>query len=361
MVQLGPEPILMVIKGILSESLKIFNDSSLYLLFGFLVAGLLHVFFPEERIFRHLGGKRYSSVLKASLLGVPLPLCSCGVVPTALSLKKQGASDGATLSFLISTPETGVDSIAVTYALLGPVFTIFRPMAAFFSAVVAGLLVNFSQRKEKETPAMVRLECAVCTLEKTDGHQHNLSEKVNRVVDYAFSEFLREIALWFLIAILIAGVISYIIPERALESYLGKGLFSMVVMLLIGIPVYVCASASTPIAAALLLKGLNPGAALVFLLAGPATNAATVVMVARYLGRKIVVIYLVTIAASAVLMGLLLNQVFSFLGIAPQAGLATGGELIPFTVKVISSSILGALILLTLFRRVGPGHTDECH
>lgn len=355
------ELIFAAIKGVLWESLKTFNDSSLYLLFGFLVAGLLHVFFPEEGILRHLGGKGISPVLKASLFGVPLPLCSCGVVPTALSLKKQGASDGATLSFLISTPETGVDSLAVTYALLGPVFTIFRPVAAFLTAVAAGLLANFSQRNENETPAMARFDCAVCSQERSNGHQHNLSEKVNRVVDYAFSEFLREVALWFVIAILIAGVISYIIPEQALESYLGKGLLSMAIMVLVGIPLYVCASASTPIAAALLLKGLNPGAALVFLLVGPATNTATLIMVTRYLGKKIAAIYLATIVASAILMGLLLNQVFLSLGIDPQAGLVVGSELIPSTVKAISSGILGALILLTLFRPVGPEDRDKCH
>ena len=337
--------------GITWEALRVFNEAALYMLFGFLMAGVLYVFIPQQKVLRHLGEGRVSSVFKASLFGVPLPLCSCGVVPTALSLKRQGASDGAAISFMVSTPETGIDSIAITYALMGPIFTIFRPVAAFITSLVAGVTANLLGGGDFKDPPPPEDQCAVCHMRLIEGHRHSLSEKADRVIDYAFSEFLRDIAGWFLVGTLLAGAITYLVPERVVEGYLGAGFTSMLVMLALGLPLYVCASSSTPIASALLMKGLNPGAALVFLLTGPATNAATMMMVCRFMGKRLFATYLGSIVVASLIMGLLLNQLLIALGLDARATLSWGGGLIPLPLKVVTSALLGALILIAFMRR----------
>ncbi len=344
-----------------------------YISLGFLMAGILHIFVNTQTIIKYLGKGRISSVIYAALLGIPLPLCSCAVLPTTTSLKKQGANNGAAMSFLISTPETGVDSIAVTYALLDPIMTIFRPLAAFVTAVTAGLTENFfgnSYDDHVNTEVTPDLSCKVdkccdgngCATEVHRNH-HSLMEKAVAAVKYGFGEILSELAGWLLLGLAIAGVISVLVPEHLVQTYLHGGMGSMLIMLVIGIPFYICATGSTPIAAALILKGVSPGAALVFLLAGPATNAATISVVYGLFKKRATVIYLGSIAVCAVLMGLLLDQVYARLNISATVVAGQAKELLPEWFSVLTAAALLALMLNSLFadwRRRHAGKSDAC-
>lgn len=271
-----------------------------YLLFGFFVAGLLSMLVSRKMVERHLGGPGVLPLFKAAIFGVPLPLCSCGVIPVSMSLHKQGASKGATISFLLSTPQTGVDSILVTYSLLGPVFAIFRPVVALVTGVVGGVLVNlFGPRAVVPTPA-------------TDPPPNGLpnptwTKKFLDGMEYAFVTLPRDIGKPLLLGLAIAAIISALTPDDFFAEKLGRGLPAMLVMMAVGIPIYVCASASVPVAAALILKGLSPGAALVFLMTGPATNAAGLATIWNVMGRRTALLYLATVAGCALAAGLLLD------------------------------------------------------
>ena len=285
--------------------------------FGFLGAGLLKAFLPEEAVARHLGKSSTGAVLKASLFGIPLPLCSCGVIPAAVGLRKQGASKGASAAFLVSTPESGVDSIAVTWALLDPVMTVARPLAAFVTATVTGLLIN--RLPEETAPVAPEVApaggcgCAggSCAGSATPA-QPPLGRRLRNGLAYAFGELLGDIGRWLLLGILVAGVLAWWLPDDFFARQLGGEFSSLLIMLVVGIPLYICASASTPVAAAMVLKGLSPGAALVFLLAGPATNAATITVVTRFWGRRATVAYLAAIAGCSLLFGWLLNRFYAW-------------------------------------------------
>ncbi len=285
-----------------------------YLLIGLSFAGLLHIIFNKDFILNHLGQNDFWSVLKASILGVPLPLCSCGVIPTALYLRKQKASQGATLSFLISTPQTGVDSIIATYGMMGPIFAIFRPLFAFVMGIVGGLTANAFDRGKIDIQKIKGegFSCTTCNVTKP--HDHTSMEKLRSGVKYAYVEFLDDISLQLVFGVALAGIISFVIPDNFFQEYGGDGLAGMLLMMVFAIPLYVCATASIPIAVSLMLKGLSPGAALVFLIAGPATNIATITLIGRALGRKMVVIYLSVIAVFALIGGYLLNFIYSFTG-----------------------------------------------
>jgi len=335
---------------ILRETWHLLQDASVYVIFGILVAGMLRVFLSPGTVARHLGRGRFSSVFKASLLGIPIPLCSCGVLPAAASLKKQGANKGATTAFLISTPESGVDSVALTYALLDPVMTIARPVAAFATAAAAGLSENLLTKGEEEIKAKPDLSCPVdgccdgqeCLPEDHSSH-HSFSEKLWAGLAYALNDLWNDIAVWFLVGIVLAGLITALVPADVLTRTLGGGLPSMLIMLAAGIPLYICATASTPIAAALILKGVSPGAALVFLLVGPATNITSLTVLLGILGKRATAIYLTAIALSAVIFGLVLDQVYAILGISAQAIAGQATEVIPPWAQVG-----GALVLLAL-------------
>ncbi|MBW2193274.1 MAG: SO_0444 family Cu/Zn efflux transporter, partial [Deltaproteobacteria bacterium] len=283
-----------MILEILTASWHVFQESAIFMLFGFFFAGVLYVFIKPETIGRYLGKGKVRSVFLSALAGIPIPLCSCGVVPAAAGLKKQGANNGATLSFLISTPESGVDSIPLTYALMDPVITIIRPVAAFITAIVAGITENFFNRPDgaPDSPSPVTCAdddgcgCKNSTSDKSNPAKASMTAKILAGLKYAFVDLLGDIGKWFIVGILLAGMITYFIPDTVFESYLSNNFIAMLVMLAAGMPMYVCATSSTPIAAALVLKGLNPGAALVFLLAGPATNIASLSMVSGLLGRK---------------------------------------------------------------------------
>ncbi len=288
-------------------------EMSPYLLFGFFVAGLLSVLVSQRMVERHLGGQGMLPVLKASLFGVPLPLCSCGVIPVAMSLHKHGASKGSTISFLLSTPQTGVDSILVTYSLLGPVFAVFRPLVAFITGLIGGGLVNVFGREEQtqlpDPPAPEPAgDCPHCS--KKPKH------RLLNAMKYGFISLPRDIGKPLLVGLAIAALISTIVPDDFFAGRLGHGLPAMLVMMAIGIPLYVCASASVPVAAALILKGLSPGAAFVFLMTGPATNAAGLATIWNKLGRRTAILYLLTVAGCALGAGLLLDSLISSVDVA---------------------------------------------
>ena len=294
-------------KKILIDFWATLAEMSPYLLFGFLVAGFFSVLVSQSLVERHLGGKGIWPLIKASLFGVPLPLCSCGVIPVSMSLHKHGASKASAISFLLSTPQTGVDSILVTLSLLGPLFAIFRPVAAFVTGITGGLLVDIFDKEtdDKETDDK-EPEPQECTQQCCSGNQKN---KIIRGLKYGFISLPRDIGRPMLAGLIIAAVISALVPDGYFAEHLGKGIFAMVVMMFLGIPVYVCATASIPVAAALMLKGLTPGAAIVFLMTGPATNAASFVTIWKTLGSRTAIIYLITVAGTALLSGILLDYI----------------------------------------------------
>ena len=341
---------------ILRESWHLLQGAAIYVIFGILVAGMLRIFLSPGTVARHLGQGKFSSVFKASLLGIPIPLCSCGVLPAAASLRKQGANKGATTAFLISTPESGVDSVALTYALLDPVMTVARPIAAFAGATAAGLSENFLTKGEEEIQAEPDLSCPVdgccdgreCPPEDHSSH-HSFSEKVRAGLAYALNDLWNDIAVWFLLGIVLAGLITALVPADLLTRYLGGGLPSMLIMLAAGIPLYICATASTPIAAALILKGVSPGAALVFLLVGPATNITSLTVLLGILGKRATAIYLTVISLSAVIFGLVLDQVYTILGISARAIAGQATEVIPPWVQVGSALVILALSIRPVY------------
>ena len=340
-----------IIISIFQESWHLLLEASVYILFGMLIGGLLKVFLNPSFVADHLGRGRFVSVIKAALFGIPIPLCSCGVLPAAASLKKQGANNGATTAFLISTPESGVDSIAITYALLDPIMTVARPVSAFITAVAAGISENLlHSQKDEDWQRVIDKSCPVdnccdgndCPPEEHTMH-HTLGEKLWAGLKYAVGDLWGDLAGWFFAGLLLAGVISALIPEELMTRYLGGGLHSMLIMLLVGIPMYICATSSTPVAAALILKGVSPGAALVFLLVGPATNVTSLSVLFGILGKRATAIYLITLSLFAVLSGLLLDQVYGSFGISAQAMVGQAGEVIPYWLQ-----LAGAILVILL-------------
>lgn len=288
--------------AIVSECWNMTVEIAPYLLLGFTIAGMLSAFITPATVEKHLGGNGLWPVTKASLLGVPLPLCSCGVIPVATSLRKHGAGKGATVSFLLSTPQTGVDSILATYGLLGPVFALLRPLAAFVSGILGGLATDWIDPDPAGgTAPQSKREEDRCDEEARDRN------RLTKAMRHGFVVLPRDVALPMLAGLAIAGVLSALVPEDFFAGRLGTGFLSMVIMLAVSMPVYVCAMASAPIAAALMLKGLSPGAALVFMIAGPATSAATMAIVWKTLGRRAVLAYLAAVTATALAFGTLTN------------------------------------------------------
>jgi uncharacterized membrane protein YraQ (UPF0718 family) len=318
-------------------------EMSPYLLFGFLVAGILSMLVSQRLVEKHLGGRGIWPVLKASLFGVPLPLCSCGVIPVSMSLHKHGAGKGSTVAFLISTPQTGVDSIFVTLSLLGPVFAIFRPVAAFVSGIIGGVLVDLFNPAPKEGQPLPQK----CTDECCGGAEN---KKIARGLKFAFVTLPRDIGGAMLVGLVIAAFISVLVPDDFFAEKLGTGIVAMLVMMALGIPMYVCATASVPIAAALMMKGLTPGAALVFLMTGPATNAASFVTIWKILGRATAIIYLVTIAGCSLVSGILLDYIVG--GVHSEAVAAHHhGWMLPPLVKNISAVVLLAVLIFAVLTK----------
>lgn len=370
----------MMLMEVVLSAWDVLLDSAFFILFGFFVAGFLKALLPDDMVARHLGEKKSASVLKASLVGIPIPLCSCGVLPAAAGLKQQGASHGAVASFMISTPETGVDSIAITYALLDPIMTVFRPLSAFITAVTTGLFVNLIDKgtdKDSGEPIpltgcrsgsaccsgesshQVQTEAIVHTHEEHgSGHSDgcgcgsgvdpsaSLAEKIKVGMGFSFGELLDDIGAWLFFGIILAGIISTFVSPQMVETYLGSEWASMLFMLVLATPLYVCTTASTPIAAAFVLKGLSPGAALVFLLAGPATNVATITVVSRVIGKRAAAIYVGSILVCSLVMGYVVNIVYAKTGMDIHTWQAIGES---ETFSLVS--FLSAILLLLFIAR----------
>ncbi len=345
--------------NVLLEAWRLFEASAIYVIFGLTIGGLLKAFLSPAAVARHLGRGRILSVFKAALLGMPLPLCSCGVLPAAASLRRQGATKGATAAFVASTPETGLDSMAVTYALLDPIMTVARPVAAFIAAVAAGVAENLINRQELRPEAALDLSCPVdgccdginCPAEE-HAHHHTTGERIAAGLKFAASDLWGDLAGWYFAGLVLAGLIAVLVPVEVMSRHLGGGLGAMLWMLAAGIPLYICATASTPVAAALILKGVSPGAALVFLLAGPATNIASLTVLSRLLGRREVIIYLAAVSVTAVICGLAVDQVYAASGLSAQAAIGRATEMVPHAIKLLGVLILSAFSLPPLWRRL---------
>ena len=313
------------------------GEMSPYLLLGFLIAGILHVFVPQRFYTRYLSRDNRFSVLWAALLGIPLPLCSCGVIPTAIGLRNEKASKGAVASFLIATPQTGIDSILATFSVLGLGFAIIRPVAALVTGVCGGLLVN-RLVKEDTDHGQVTGSCRV-----------ESGNKVWRVLRYAYFDMIQDIGLRLVIGLVLAAIIQVAVPDEFFLHFGSSPLLQMLVILVVAVPMYICSTGSIPVAAALIMKGLSPGAALVMLMAGPAVNLASILVVRKALGNRFTAIYLLVIVGFSILVGLLVNAMG--ISIAPKAGqdICCAGEAMgtgPF--KTICSILLTLLILFAL-------------
>ena len=292
-----------------------------YLLLGFFIAGLLRVFVPKTLYSKHLAPRNMKSVVKAAALGVPLPLCSCGVIPTAVGLRKEGASHGACTSFLIATPQTGVDSIIATYSLMGLPFAVVRPLAALFTAIFGGWLTNtyaHEDEKHSEAQAVDNGDSQCCCGHEHEGHEQgcgcscehtqkapqSFGGKMLEALDYAFVDMMQDVGKWLVTGLLIAALITVTVPNEWLAALHEYKLLNMLLVLAVAIPMYVCATGSIPIAVSLMAKGLTPGAALVLLMAGPAVNSASMLVIGKVFGRRTLWLYILSIIIGAVVFGL---------------------------------------------------------
>lgn len=379
--------------------IELFVISAPWLLLGLVLAGMIKVFVPADFMSKHLGKEGIWTTVKAAVFGAPLPLCSCGVIPAALGLRRSGASKSATTAFLVSTPETGIDSVSVSYVLLGPFMAVIRPIAAVSSGVVAGLLVGKDDvnaepatkdkasneptsccvsKKEvieekssccsaKEPPKVEKTtsccapkdepkeEASSCCASDHDHshHEHHASpatssliSKLGKGIHYAANDLLKDTAGWLLIGLFFAALIQTFVSPDFLAQY-GQGIFAMVIMIMISIPMYICATSSTPIAAGLLLSGVSPGAVLVFMLAGPATNIATLGVVKNELGNRAVIAYLIGVMGTAIAFGLLTDWLVDSYGFVAQPQIHQHHEMMPIAISYGLAAILAVLILNT--------------
>jgi uncharacterized membrane protein YraQ (UPF0718 family) len=369
----------------LKNLLELSLEAAPWLVLGLIIGGLMKSLIPTSFLQKHLSGSGFSSVIKAAIFGAPLPLCSCGVIPAALGLRRAGASKPATVSFLVSTPETGIDSVSISYALLGPFMAIVRPIAAIVSAITAGLLVG---RSEDDIPVSIRpsdAEVGCCSTEKESVQKETsccssskleaveisccstqdvqkeadsccsglgqntqkpagLLYKIwNDIVD-AFKDLLGDVLFWLVIGLIFAALVKTFVPLTFLAEW-GSGLPAMLIMLVIGIPMYVCATASTPIAAGLLLAGVSPGVAMVFLMAGPATNISTLGIIGKELGRRSLIAYLTGVGVIALLTGLVVDYLVEFWNIDVQTQIAHSQEMVPAGIAWASLLLLIAVII----------------
>ena len=330
----------------------ILAESGPWLLAGFLIAGLLKNLIPQEKVFRHFGGDDVASVSKAAVFGAPLPLCSCSVIPTAAGLRDAGASKGATTSFLIATPETGVDSIGITWALMDPVMTIVRPLSAVVTAIVSGVAVNRfapgTKPHSSETDAAPSASDdpaspSCCASEAPP--KPSLAQRGLASVRYAYGKLMEDLTPWFLLGFLISGLITVVVPEDFFGDTLPNGWLSMLAMLALSLPTYICATASTPVAAALVAKGLDPGAAVVLLLAGPATNITTMLVIRQFLGTAVLKIYLVSLVLCSLAIGWGVNVLYRALDLDLSQIVPHVHEMEHGMVATAGGLVLSALLL----------------
>lgn len=380
--------------------IELFLDSAPWLLLGLVLAGMLKMFVPMEWMHKQLGGHGIKTTVKAAVLGAPLPLCSCGVIPAAVGLRRAGASKAATTSFLVSTPETGVDSVSVSYVLLGPFMAIVRPIAAVSSAIVAGLLVGrddndsgisksdnaaeqatssccaskksqapvskpavektsccSSKPVEQEPQVAEKTSCCssksapTVTAEPQAEQKPSIARKLSGGLQYAATDLVRDTTIWLLIGLFFAAIVQTYVPADFMAKW-GDGILAMLVMVLISIPMYICATASTPIAAGLLLAGVSPGAVLVFMLAGPATNIATLGVVTKELGKRALFGYLGGVLGVALISGVVVNYLVATYGFVVMPQIGEHHQLLPSAVVYISGVILAVLMLRVLIKKL---------
>ncbi|MCL2846010.1 MAG: SO_0444 family Cu/Zn efflux transporter [Chitinivibrionia bacterium] len=281
--------------------IHLFNEMSPYLLFGFLFAGILRVFVPKEKYISHIKKPNFLSVLRASIAGIPLPLCSCGVIPTAVSLNKEGASKGATVAFLTSTPQENIQSIVATYSLFGPAFAIINPLTAFISGITGGVAVNKFDKEnpDKKLPSDIENTCKTLSSKPKN--------KILAALHYGYVEMLQDIGKWLFIGIFIAGLLAVFLPDSLFSDYFNNPFLNMLIVLAIALPSYTCSMAALPVAAVLMSKGLTAGAAFVFLMAGPITSIATMTVVGKTLGKRTLIIYLINIISMSLIIGLTID------------------------------------------------------
>ncbi len=331
--------------SLINELLSIALSAAPWLLLGLVIAGLIKALMPEHLLQRWMGGRGLGSILRAAVIGMPLPLCSCGAIPTALALHRGGAGRGPTTSFLISTPGVGVDSMLITSVLLGPLMALARVLGALVTAIVTGILVGFTGQTALPKSTPVSSCCA--SKGADDGHAHAHATESTGVIaglKYAFSDLLDDISSWMFAGLLLAGVLVTFVPPETLVGFSG-GLLALILMAVIGIPLYICATAATPVAAGLLLAGISPGMALVFLLAGPVTSLATLAILRREFGSQALAVYLGSILLVTVLIGWVFDQGLAMTGWDPVQQANQVQELLPASVEWLA---LGALVLFSI-------------
>ena len=329
-------------KDILIAFVHVFAMMSPWMVFGFLMAGIIAVWIPRNWVNRMMGGRSgFGGILRAVAIGVPLPICSCGVLPIAAGLRKHGAGKGPTAALLISTPQTGVDSILATYALLGPVFAVARPLAAAVTGVVGGAVVSAVGGEEDAAAAPVEESAAV-------------SRGIKAIFWQAYRRLLGSVAKPLAVGLAVSALVTVLVPDNFFaDAFHGSDWIAMPVMALVGFPMYVCSTASIPIAASLVAKGVSPGAAFVFLMVGPAMNAMSLTTVAALVGRKAAAAYVVVIVIGAILCGIAINLVPNAL--PANSAIAAAGHS-PSAVHWASAAFLAAMIVYNFVRPVAMGH-----
>ena len=363
------------------QFVTLFSEMAPFLLLGFLLAGILHVWVPNHLYVPKISKTNFKSVLWSALFGIPLPICSCGVIPTSIALRKEGASKGASVSFLISTPATGVDSILATYSLLGGPFAILRPVAAFVTAMLGGLFTNVVTKKEPETGVAVvgethephheheHCDCegdhCSCGQDHDEDHsKKSFVQKVRETLEYGFVNMIGDVSKWLIIGLLLGALIAAFVPDDFFLFLHEYPLLCMVVVLVLAMPMYTCATGSIPLALALVEKGITPGAALVLLMAGPATSIASMLVVGKAFGKRTLAAYLTSIALGALFFGFVIDTFFmdTFLAsMLPHASAECHGHGALGVLDYICAGLFALLIVYAKFAHKGCGGHDEHH
>lgn len=347
-----------IIFTFIKDLILILCEMAPYLLLGFFFAGLLYAFMPSRQINRYFNGKPLSSSVYAAIFGVPLPLCSCGVIPTGMSLYENGASRGSTVSFLISTPQTGMDSILATFSILGLPFAIIRPIVAFITGVTGGYITGKVHGEGKSGYKIKSIDDSTiesCALDNSSSDEHrSFFEKLKAAIRYGFVDFIEDISKWLTIGLILAAIVSVAVPDNFMSVVNFPPVVQMLLILLVSVPLYICATGSIPLAAVLIMKGLSPGAAFVLLMAGPATNMATITMIGKVMGKKTLVTYLATIISGALISGLIIDYVFPvswFSGIMNASVSDMSMSSMVNTTSIVSGIVLAGLLLYSFIHK----------
>jgi hypothetical protein len=353
-----------------SNFISLSLDASPWLCLGLIIAGLMKSWLPSQILKKHLGSGK-SAIIKAALIGAPLPLCSCGVIPVATELKRSGASAPATSSFLVATPETGIDSVSVSYALLGPFFAIYRPISAIFSAIITGIIVTTAPQRTippnvlastvsnnnavfNNNNEQIEVTKKCCASEKTDvvlKSKQTVLTKTLIGLRYASTKLIDDLIIWLFIGLIFASIMQTFLEPSFLTHY-GSGIYAMLLMIVISIPMYICATASTPIAAGLIMAGISPGTALVFMMAGPATNISTLGVIKKEMGKAVLIRYLLGIAICSVGFGLLFDWLLNYLTVNITSQMQHSHSIVPFEFSLICCLIIVFLAIKPLRSRL---------